>query len=362
MDTRTQEAELQHDATSAEAQNHSRQTGRRVGFDIPYVVTPFYNRQIRKGPYFEQLKRTVEPSNAEESDFGILDTSGELGNTITLGLQHKYPQTALILVTDKCISYCRFCFRKRVVSGASEEIATNYQEIAQYISRHPEINNVLLSGGDPLALESEKLHHIIDHILPIPHISSIRIGSKAMAYEPARFDDPELLRVFERIKQAGKTPLLITHFDHVGEISDEAIEKVNLLRQKGVQLLNQMVLIKNVNDDPKVLADTISALHSSGIRPYYLFQARPVKGASHFQVTLRRGIELVKNVNARLSGIQKTFSYVMSHRTGKIEILDLLNDQVYMRYRQCKNSEKIGELFWRRHVEGACWLDDMPQR
>jgi len=148
----------------------------------------------------------------------------------------------------------------------------------------------------------------------------------------------------------------------VGEISEEAETNIARLRTIGVQFLNQTVLLGKVNDDPDILAATFGKCHSIGVRPYYLFQGRPVKGASHFQIPLRRGVDIVRGVNRRLSGIEKTFKYIMSHYTGKIEILDIGPDKrLYMRYHQNRNPEKIGEIFWRAYQEGACWLDDLPE-
>jgi L-lysine 2,3-aminomutase len=119
--------------------------------------------------------------------------------------------------------------------------------------------------------------------------------------------------------------------------------------------------MRQVNDDPEVLATLFAGLHAMGVRPYYLFQARPVKGATHFQVPLGRGAEIVREVNRRLHGLEKTFRYIMSHRTGKIEILDLAEDnRLYMRYHQNKDVERIGRVFSRPYREGACWLDDLP--
>ncbi len=325
-----------------------------------YQVTKFYQEQIRKSGYFEQLKHIVEPSLQEFQSPGRLDTSGEGDNTVVPGLQHKYKQTGLLLVTDRCASYCRYCFRKRIVGKTSDEIAPDYWEVAEYIRAHPEMNNVLLSGGDPFVLSTEKLHRIMDHLLPIPHLTSIRFGTKTIAFYPPRFADPELPGLFERILKAGKTPLIVTHFDHIGEISEEAENNIKKLRGVGVQFLNQSVLLGKVNDDPKILADTFQKCHSIGTQPYYLFQGRPVKGASHFQVPLRRGVEIVREVNQRLAGIQKTFKYIMSHYTGKIEILDLGDDnRLYLRYHQCKHVEKIGKMFSRPYREGAYWLDDL---
>ena len=327
-----------------------------------YHVTGFYREQIRKSGYYDQLKYIVEPSLKEFESPGSLDTSGEHDNTVVPGLQHKYPQTGLLLVTDRCASYCRYCFRKRIVGNDSDEIAPDYAQVAEYIGRHPEMTNVLMSGGDPFVLSTQKLHKILDHLLPIPHLSSLRFGTKTVAFAPKRFEDPALPELFQRIVDAGKTPVIVAHFDHVGEISAESERNIRKMRAAGVQFLNQSVLLAKVNDDPDILAATFAKCHEIGVRPYYLFQGRPVKAASHFQVPLRHGIEVARGINQRLSGIQKTFKYIMSHYTGKIEILDLGTDnRVYMRYHQNKHPERIGKIFSRPYVEGACWLDDMPQ-
>jgi KamA family protein len=224
------------------------------------------------------------------------------------------------------------------------------------------MNNVLLSGGDSMVLSTEKLHRIMDHLLPLPNLTSIRFGTKTIAFYPPRFADPALPAFFERIREAGKTPVIVTHFDHLGEISEEAVKNIRALRKHGVQFLNQTVLLNRVNNDPDILARTFARLHDIGVRPYYLFQGRPVKAASHFQVTLREGVEIVRALNARLSGIQKTFKYIMSHVTGKIEILDVGDDdRLYMRYHQNKCAKKIGKIFSRPYVDGACWLDELPE-
>src|SRR5437588_186139 len=114
-----------------------------------YQVTKFYDNQIRKSGCYEQLKHIVEPSVKEFTSPGMLDTSGEHDRTVLPGLQHKYPQTGLLLVTDRCASYCRYCFRKRIVGKDSDEVAPDFAEVGRYIAGHREMNNVLLSGGDP---------------------------------------------------------------------------------------------------------------------------------------------------------------------------------------------------------------------
>lgn len=325
-----------------------------------YQVTKYYRDLIASSPYRDQLKHIVEPSLQELNSPGRLDTSGEHDNTVVPGLQHKYPQTGLLLVTDRCTSYCRYCFRKRLVGKDTGEAATDFAAVAGYIAEHPEMTNVLMSGGDPFVLSTRKLHQILDHLLPIPHLTSIRFGSKTTAFFPHRFDDPELPALMGRIIDAGKAPVIVSHFDHVGEVTDEAAKAIAKMRDAGVQYLNQGVLLGRVNDDPEILAATIARLHAVGTRPYYVFQGRPVRGASHFQVPIWRGLQIVRETNARLSGIQKTFRYIMSHYTGKIEILDVSYDRIWMRYHQNPQPEHIGRIFSRPLREDACWLDDLP--
>lgn len=325
-------------------------------------VTNFYREQIANSGHYERLKYIVEPSLEEFESPGSLDTSGEHENTVVPGLQHKYAQTGLLLVTDRCASYCRYCFRKRIVGRDSDEIAPDFARLARYIGGHPEMTNVLLSGGDPFMLSTAKLSKILDHLLPISHLESIRFGTKMFAFEPKRFEDPALPALFRRIREAGKAAVIVTHFDHIGEISVSAERNIRALSSQDVQFLNQSVLLAKVNDDPEILAATFAKCHHMGVHPYYLFQARPVKGGSHFQIPLCRGLEIARDINQRLSGIQKTFKYIMSHYTGKIEILDLGADgRLYMRYHQSKNPEKIGKIFSRPHLDRACWFDDLPE-
>ncbi len=327
----------------------------------PHQVTRFYAEQILRSGFAEQLRPIVEPSAAELDGDGELDTSGERDHTRVNGLQHKYPSTALLLVTDQCFSYCRFCFRKRLVGTSSDELVNDYGQVADYIREHPEITDILLSGGDPFMLTVEQLHGILDHLLPIPHVTTIRFGTKGLVYDPARFLDNGLAKLFRRIGRAGKTPVLVIHVDHVGEISDETRRATAALGALGVQLFNQTVLLKAVNDDPDILAATFELLHHLGVRPYYLFQARPVRGALHFQVPLDHGVKIVGQVNRRLSGLVKTYRYMMSHYTGKVEILDLDQDnRLYMRYYQTRDPGKAGKVFSRAFHPGACWLDDLP--
>jgi len=349
------------DACSAEKSGRPAWDAHRDASLAPCRVTRFYHDQIRKSGHYEQLRRIVEPSSEEVCSPGAWDTSGECTTTILTGLQHKFRQTALILATDRCFAYCRFCFRKRFVGVHRDEVAVDHPAIGAYIRRHPEISDVLISGGDPLILSSGRLLDLVEPLLTIPHLNSIRFGTKSIVFYPLRFYDGELTSVFKRILRAGKTPVVVAHIDHMGEVSAETEGCIRRLRSIGVEWFNQAVLLNRVNDDPEILAQTFRRLHALGVRPYYLFQARPVRQGSHFQVPLDRGIQIVREVYRRLSGIEKTFRYVMSHSTGKIEILDLSDDgRLYMRYHQSADPSQVGKVFWRSYRERACWLDDLP--
>jgi lysine 2,3-aminomutase len=238
----------------------------------------------------------------------------------------------------------------------------DYGKVSEYLKEHPEIQDLLLSGGDPFVLGTEQLHAILDYLLPIPHLTSIRFGTRSFVYYPSRFHDKGFGDLFRRITTAGKIPVIVTHIDHIGEVSQEADTAIRKLLTQGVQFFNQTVLLREINDDPDILAALFCRLHALGVRPYYLFQARPVKGASHFQVPLRQGVEIVRDVNAQLSGLHRTFRYIMSHATGKIEILGMgKDDRLWMRYHQSRDPQKLGKVFSRPYKEGACWLDDLPR-
>ena len=191
--------------------------------------------------------------------------------------------------SDRCASNCRYCFRKRIVGKNSDEVAPDFAQVGRYVADHPEMNNVLLSGGDPFVLSTRKLNEMLDHLLPIPHLNSIRFGTKAIAFAPRRFEDPALPAMFRRIHNAGKAAVIVAHFDHIGEISADAERNIRNLRAHGVRFLNQSVLLAKVNDDAEIMAATFAKCHAIGVRPYYLFQGRPVKAASHFQIPRRRG-------------------------------------------------------------------------
>jgi lysine 2,3-aminomutase len=277
------------------------------------------------------------------------------------GLQHKYSETALILVTNRCATYCRYCFRKRLIGLPNNEILKRFGDAANYIDRHEEINNVLISGGDPLVLKTAVLEKFLKVLSKIDHLSFVRFGSRVPVTLPARLYDPKILALFKKYSKSNKRFYVVTQFNHPREITPQSIKAVSNLIETGVLLSNQTVLLRGVNDDPDTLAAMMNDLASIGVTPYYVFQCRPVKRVkSHFQVPICEGLRIIEKAKATCNGHSKRFKYVMSHKTGKVEILGIMDGEIYFKYHEAKDRENLGLMFKRRVNEEAGWLDDFP--
>lgn len=327
----------------------------------PMRITKYYMSLIDVNNPDDPIRKMAIPSEEELNLSGSYDTSGERENTKMPGLQHKYAQTALVLATNRCETYCRHCFRKRLVGRPTEEILHQFDSAARYIEKHEEINNVIVSGGDSFVLPTKVIAKFLDKFSHLSHIDFIRFGTRAPVTFPGRIlKDDELLKVLKSYSLPSRRIYIVTQFNHPREITKESIAAVNKLIESNVIVENQSVLLKGVNDDPNVLSALQNKLVGIGVIPYYVFQCRPVKRVKNkFQVSLRRGYEIIESAKRACSGHSKRFKYVMSHRTGKIEILGILEDCIYLKYHQAKAPGNIGKIFIRRISESAGWLDDL---
>ncbi|HUV98236.1 MAG TPA: KamA family radical SAM protein [Candidatus Paceibacterota bacterium] len=326
----------------------------------PMRVTPYYMSLIDWDDPNDPIRKMAIPSFEESSLEGSYDTSGEAENTELRGLQHKYAETVLILATGRCATYCRHCFRKRLVGLETAEIVENFEDAANYIRHHKEVNNVLISGGDPLVLPNAIVEKFLSALSDISHLDFIRFGSRAPVTFPSRFNDERLLEIMAKYSQPDRRIHVVTQFNHPKEITSQSIKAVQNLIKSGVIVNNQTVLLREVNDDPETLAELQNRLVGIGVNPYYVFQCRPVKRVKHcFQVPICRGIEIVEGAKARCNGHSKRFRYIMSHKMGKIEILGIVDDEIYFKYHQAKNRKNLGRIFKREVDEKAGWLDDL---
>ena len=329
----------------------------------PMRIPQHYGSLIDWDDLDDPLRRMAVPSVQELDLAGSYDTSGELESTRMPGLQHKYAQTALILATSRCAIYCRHCFRKRLVGLPTEEVLKRFSHAARYIEEHSEIRNVLITGGDPLILPTRVIERFLERLSGIAHLRYVRIGTRVPAALPGRILlDPELPALLRKYSRKFKRLYVVTQHNHPREITPKSIDALARLMAAGVITINQAILLRGVNDDPMVLAELHAGLTAIGVSPYYVFQCRPVKRVKRqFQVGLARGYDIVEKAKAMLDGPSKRFRYVMSHKSGKIEIVGVTNGEVYLKYHQARDPANLGKFFKRTLTPGAGWLDDLTR-
>lgn len=341
----------------------------------PLFVNPYYLSLIRVHDSDDPIRRMCIPSEAEFDLAGFADTSGESSSTVLPGLQHKYPETALVLSTNQCAVYCRHCFRRRFVGVSHDETVRDIDEVAAYIKNHPEITNVLLSGGDVLMNSNETIRRYLEAFSNLDHVKTVRLASRMPVVLPQRItNDNELIGILEEV---GKRKQLhaVTQFNHPAEITSESRAAVRELLHAGVPVRNQTVLLKGVNDDPATLVQLMDGLVGIGVAPYYVFQCRPTTGVKNqFQVPLQRGCQIVEQARMHLSGLAKSFRFIMSHDWGKIEILGSIDEggmisasqteahPVLFKFHQARESECLGRIFSVDVDPELCWLDEAHLR
>ncbi len=327
----------------------------------PMSITRYYISLIDKNDSNDPIRRMAVPSVDELNLLGSYDTSGEAESTKMPGLQHKYSQTALILATNRCATYCRYCFRKRLVGLPSSEILQRFNDGVKYIEKHEEINNVLITGGDPFVLPTKVIGKFLKNLSTISHLTFIRFGSSVPVMFPDRIlEDKKLLALLKKYSVKNRRIYVVTQFNHPREITRKSTNAVDSLIHSNVIVNNQTVLLKGVNDNPDILAELQNKLTGIGVNPYYVFQCRPVKRVKcQFQVPLYIGYNIVENAKKKLNGHSKRFKYIMSHRTGKIEIVGIMGNEIYFKYHQAKNPKNIGKFFKRKLNKTAGWLDEL---
>lgn len=328
---------------------------------FPMSVTRYYLSLIDQNDPKDPIRKMCIPSAAEYSGEGQFDTSGEAGNTVVPGVQHKYRESALVLTTNRCAMYCRHCFRKRLVGLTDSEILSHFDGVIDYVREHEEITNVILSGGDALMLPTATLERYLYELTQIEHLDLIRVASRIPVVYPMRiFEDKGLLDILRRYTRM-KQIYLVTQFNHPNELTPQAHTAVQALLAAGVVVKNQTVLLRGVNDSPEVLGALLRKLTAFGVVPYYVFQCRPVRGVkTSFQVPFAEGYDIVERAKAMQSGQGKCFKYCLSHPTGKIEIAGKLDDgRLAFKYHQTKDRADEGRIFIKDLPKDAAWLDEI---
>ncbi len=339
-----------------------RKTLKPVTEKFAFRTNDYYQSLIDWSDPQDPIRQIVIPNAKELEVWGRLDASDEESFTRVPGLEHKYEYTALLLVNNVCGAYCRFCFRKRLFMDNNDEVVRDVSQGIQYIKEHSEINNVLLTGGDPLVMSTGKLENIIRQLRGIDHVQVIRIGTKIPVFNPYRIiNDPGLPEMFSKYNSPARRIYIMVHFNHPREITDISSSGLDMMRKSGAVVVNQTPLIRGINDNPEVLADLFNQLSYMGVAPYYLFICRPTLGNKSYAIPIEQAFELFETARMKCSGLAKRARLVMSHSTGKIEIVGLTETHIYMRYHRAANpQEKARFLIFKRNP-AAYWFDDYQE-
>jgi lysine 2,3-aminomutase len=267
---------------------------------LALAITPYFFNLIDRDDPNCPIRRQVIPRGEEMhvAPEELLDPVGEEGSMGVDGLVHRYPDRCLFLVTNVCAAYCRYCTRSRLVSNAlGYDFHPNYENALKYIEEHPQIRDVLLSGGDPLLLSDKKLDYILGRLRAIPHVEFIRIGSRIPVFLPQRIT-PGLQEIF---RKHGPVWMSI-HVNHPRECTEELYEACERLSFAGVPLGNQSVLLKGVNDDAATMRSLVHRLLQMRVRPYYLYQCDLITGSAHLRTDVRKGIEIIRDLRGHTTG------------------------------------------------------------
>jgi lysine 2,3-aminomutase len=287
---------------------------------FPLAITPYYASLIRKADPSDPVYQMCVPQAQELYDPPFLsdDPLEEDEDMPVPGLVHRYRDRALFIITTTCSSYCRHCTRKRVAGSRECSVsARRLQQAAAYLAAHPEISDVIVSGGDPFTMSTAALERVLSTLRSIKSVQVIRIGTRTPVVLPMRITE-ELTSMLKKYH-----PVWVnTHFNHPNELTPEAAAACGRLADAGIPVGNQSVLLKGVNDDPRIIEELCRGLVRSRVRPYYLFQCDLVRGVEHFRTPISQGIQIMEYLRGRLGGLAiPQFVVDAPHGGGKIPVL-----------------------------------------
>ncbi len=268
---------------------------------FPIAITPYYLSLIDPADPADPIRRQCVPRAEEAIEVrgDLRDPLGEEAHEVAPELVQRYPDRALLLVSDRCSVYCRFCTRSRMVgAGGGARSLERLEPALAHLAAHPEIREVIVSGGDPLVGATSRLEALLGRLAALPHLDTVRIATRVPVTLPMRVDDAlcEALRAFP-------ATWVMTHFNHPRELTEASSAALARLIDHGLPVMNQTVLLRGVNDDAPTLEALFRGLVKRRVRPYYLLQADPVRGTGHLRTPLATGERIMAQLQGRLSGI-----------------------------------------------------------
>lgn len=291
--------------TPQEASEHEEVSARYETLISPYYLSLIDPRDPRCPIRLQAIPQGAELAHLPEEE---TDPIGDQRHAVSSILVHRYPDRALLFPTLRCPMFCRYCFRKEALNSGGVKLSVELPKALQYLDEHPEIEEVILSGGDPLMLSNERLLSLLQSL--DQRGRRVRLHTRFPVTLPYRLE-PALVEGLGGIARLN----LVTHFNHPRELSLPALEGLSALRRAGVRVANQAVLLAGVNDDPEVLRALCVGLLDAGVTPYYLHHPDLTAGTQHLRVTLRRGLEITRSLRGRLSGLA-TPTYVIDVPRG----------------------------------------------
>ena len=287
------------------------------------------------------------------------------------GLQHKYRETVLVFPSpgQVCHAFCTYCFRWAQFVGEPDlRMAINEsQDLTDYLRAHPEVTDVLFTGGDPMVMKTSVLERFIRPLLDetFAHVQDIRIGTKALAYWPSRFFDDRVLKLFEEVVAAGRHLAVMAHFTHPRELeTDEVREAIRLIRSTGAEIRTQSPVVAHINDNAEAWAQKWKEEVKLGLIPYYMFVERDTGPKRFFEVPLARAWSIFRDAYKQVPGLARTVrGPSMSAFPGKVRVVGVTtlgSEQVFvLEFLQGRNPDWVGRPFFAKFDEKATWLDDL---
>jgi lysine 2,3-aminomutase len=274
----------------------------KVAEVFPIRINSYFLNQIKNehDPLWKQVVPTLEELDGfifNDSPL-VSDPLNEEGDMPVPELIHRYPDRVLLMVNNQCPVICRFCTRKRKIGFPGIVTRDTLRQGIEYIGNHPEVRDVILSGGDPLLVPDKELERILSDLRAIPHLEILRIGTRVPGTLPQRVT-PELCTMLKKYH-----PLYFNmHFNHPDELTPEVERACNMLADTGIPLGSQTVLLKGVNDDSETMRELMQKLLKVRVRPYYIFQADMAFGTDHFRTDVQKGLDLISNLQGHTSGM-----------------------------------------------------------
>ena len=271
-----------------------------VSPNFPLKVPAAFVKRIKKGDPDDPLLKQILPIESETTQVkGFLsDPVADLQHQVAPGLIHKYANRALLIATGACSIHCRYCFRREYPYEEASISDNNLDAVIDYLQNHKNIQEIILSGGDPLTLSNRRLGKLLDKLASIPHLKSLRIHSRQAIAMPERIDQG----LIDMLSKSRFKTCMVIHCNHANEIDQTVIKQLSLLRQAGIMLLNQSVLLKGVNDNVQTLCNLSEKLYQAGVLPYYINALDRVQGSAHFLVEDEDAKNLVNTMRESLPG------------------------------------------------------------